>query len=341
MRVAIGLMAALLAFGTPSFAQREALPVQPTPAGPHRIRLILKDGSYQIVLRYKVLGDRVSFLSAERAGQTEEIPLALVDLPATKAWEKQHADPSDPQSAHSGQDRAPVLDPELAKEEADRAMITPEVAPDLRLPPEDNILALDTWRGAPELIPLEQQHTDLNKQTGHGILKGIISPRSAAHQVVQLKGEKADVQLHVQDPILYVRLDDAMPASGEALTVDTHGKTPPPDKPREGPGEYAIVRVDVRQDARIVTSFQASLLGVRPQDDVTETEVTPMPGGHWAKIVPKTNLLIGEYALVEVLGENQLNLGVWDFGIHPTAPENRDAVLPEKKRPSTLERRAP
>jgi hypothetical protein len=31
---------------------------------------------------------------------------------------------------------------------------------------------------------------------------------------------------------------------------------------------------------------------------------------------------------------------VWDFGVHPVAPENRDAIKPEPKRPVTLERRA-
>jgi hypothetical protein len=151
--------------------------------------------------------------------------------------------------------------------------------------------------------------------------------------VVQLKGEKAEVQLHVNDPVIYLHLDDARAASGEALTVDTHGASSAQARDKSaGANEYAIVRVDVRQDARVVTSFRASLLGVKPQDDVFETTVTPLPGGHWAKITAKEPLLIGEYCLVEVLGEKEINLGVWDFGVHPTAPENRDAIKPEKKR---------
>jgi hypothetical protein len=344
-RLLVPLLAcALSANALAVHAQRAALPVDPAAPNPHRIHLILKDGSYQVVTSYKILKDRVQYRSAERAGQTEEIPLDLVDLSATRAWEKQHSMTPEERAAEDQRNGPPVLDPELAKEEADRAAITPEVASNLRLPAEDTLLALDTFQGAPELIPLEQQHSELNRQTGHSILRGIVNPRSATHPVAQLKGEKADVQLHVQDPVLYLRLDDAMPASGEVMTIDTHGHTPAPDKPHDKndtPGTYAIVRLDVRQDARIVTSFQASLLGSERQPDVTETVVTPLPGNHWAKIVPKTPLLIGEYALVEVLGEKEINLGVWDFGIHPTAPENRDALLPEKKRPSTLERRGP
>jgi hypothetical protein len=325
MRFAVWLLTLILA--ATATAQRQALPADSAPA-PHRTRLILKDGSYQIVMSYKVVGDRVRFVSAERAGQTEEIPLTLVDLDATQRWEAQHTPP-----AEGAEQRPPVLDPELAKEEADRAMISPEVAPDLRLPPEDSILALDTWQGAPELVPLNQQQSDLNRQTGHGIFKGIVNPRSASHAVVQLKGEKADVQLHVNDPVIYLKLDDAQTGSGEALTVDTHGASAAQKEDRPtGLHEYAIVRVDVRQDARVVTSFQAALLGVKPQDDVFETTVTPLPGGHWAKIAVKEPLLIGEYCLVEVLGEKEINLGVWDFGVHPTAPENRDALKPQKKR---------
>jgi hypothetical protein len=328
MRVAVWVLTAVLAAGGSAKGQRQALPTD-TAGGPHRTRLILKDGSYQIVMSYKVVGDRVLLVSAERAGETEEIPLALVDLDATKRWETEHTANSD----ETGLQRPPVLDPELAKEEADRAMISPEVAPDLRLPTEDSVLALDIWQGGPELVPLNQQQSDLNQQTGHGIFKGIINPRSVSHVVVQLKGEKAEVQLHVNDPVIYLHLDDARAASGEALTVDTHGASSAQARDKSaGANEYAIVRVDVRQDARVVTSFRASLLGVKPQDDVFETTVTPLPGGHWAKITAKEPLLIGEYCLVEVLGEKEINLGVWDFGVHPTAPENRDAIKPEKKR---------
>ena len=334
MRACVWIVAGLLA-GAPAagFArapQRQALPPE-SPSSPRRTRLILKDGSYQLVLSYKVLKDRVQFVSAERAGETEEIPLALVDLDATHRWEKQHTAPAEGEAAQEA--APPVLDPELAKEEADRAMITPEVAPNLRLPAEDSVVVLDTWHDTPELVPLSQQESDLNQQTGHGIFKGIISPRSSQHPIAQLKGEKADVQLHVDDPVIYLRLDDAQPASGEVLTVDTHGASPAqPKNTEQTPGDYVIVRVDVRQDARIVTSFQASLLGSKRQQDVIETTLTPLPGGHWAKIVPKESLLIGEYCLVEVLGEKEINLGVWDFGIHPTAPENRDVIRPEKKR---------
>jgi hypothetical protein len=93
------------------------------------------------------------------------------------------------------------------------------------------------------------------------------------------------------------------------------------------------VRVDVRQDARVVASFNTSREGsTRREEDVIQTSSTLLPGGHWTKIVPTERLLFGEYCLIEILADNQVNLSVWDFGVHPTAPENRDVILPEKRR---------
>ena len=40
-----------------------------------------------------------------------------------------------------------AIDPELLKEEADRRSLTPEVAPNLNLPEQDSVLALDYFQG--------------------------------------------------------------------------------------------------------------------------------------------------------------------------------------------------
>src|ERR1700684_2165975 len=53
------------------------------------VRLYLKDGTYQLTAEYKVLPDRVRYLSSER-GEWEELPLDLIDLARTKKEAAQH-----------------------------------------------------------------------------------------------------------------------------------------------------------------------------------------------------------------------------------------------------------
>ena len=338
----LSLALLLLAPGAQAqLAQRSSPAASASIQPPHRTRLILKDGSYQVVMSYTVVGARVRFISAERGGEPEEIPLALVDLPATERWDREHA-PLDP-NAPPGQRPAPALDPELLKEEADRAALSPEVAPNLRLPPEAPILVLDTFRASPDLVPLVQSQGHLKPQAAHNTIRAIVRPRSATHSIVVLKGEKSDVQLHVPDPTFYLKLDDELPSSGSALTVDTHGASGQAGARKLSPtNDYVIVRTDVRQDARVVASFDITALGTaKHQEDIVETTPTVLPGGHWLKLVPAEQLLIGEYALVEVLNEKEVNLGVWDFGVHPSAPENRDLIKPEPRRPARLDHRPP
>jgi hypothetical protein len=325
-------------------APQHTTALQPNNTAPHRTRLILKDGSYQIVMSYRIVGNLVRYVSAERGGAEEEIPVALVDFDATQRWEKQHtqAAPPDPDNPQT-----PAIDPELLKEEADRAALTPEVAKDLRLPEEDSTLALDTFRGTPELVPLAQTDSDLNRNTGHNLLKAAVNPLSAAHQIVQLKGETSPVQLHVKDLVLYLRIGDESVGNtaGTPLTVDTHGAT---SRIQNDPGggaatsRYVIVRADVRTGARVIDSFRIPLLGTgQHQEDVVETTTELLPGGHWLRITPKDPLDFGEFALMEVISDKSVNLGVWDFGVHPVAPENRDIIKPEPRRRGTLERHGP
>src|SRR6202789_4105654 len=203
--LAAALLAVVLAASPATHAApQHTTAIQPDDTAPHRTRLILKDGSYQIVMSYRIVGNLVRYISAERGGAEEEIPVALVDFDATQRWEKQHATPEG--EGDTGGSQAPAIDPELLKEEADRAAYTPEVAKDLHLPEQDSVLVLDTFRGTPELVPMPQSDGSLNRNTGHNVLRAAINPLSSSHQIVQLKGEKSPIQLHVDTPVLYVRI---------------------------------------------------------------------------------------------------------------------------------------
>ena len=329
-----------LLFGPAAMRSQTVIPQPESSQAQRRIHLILKDGSYQVVTSYSVVGDVVKYVSAERGGEREEIPVELVDLDATRRWEKAHT----PVAEGGDKGRAPALDPELLKEEQERRSLTPMIEPDLRLPEDDSVLALDEFQGKPELVPLTQSEGDLNRVTGHSVLKKALNPKAAAHQLLTLRGERSFVQLHVDTPAIYLRIGEASaPSTGGApLVVDTHGASSAKDSSdiRPDNSQYVVVRTDVRVDARVVASFSLEALNSgRHIDDVIEMNQETLIGGHWMKLSPKRPLEFGEYVLMEVVSEKEINLGVWDFGIHPQAPENRDAIKPEPKRRIDLERR--
>lgn len=302
-----------------------------------RTRLYLKDGSYQVVVRYQVAGNRVRYISAERAGDWEEVPLGLVDWDATRKWEKEHA----PGAAMQTAPTLPV-DPEELKDRADKAARMPEVRPDLFLPEDGGVLALDTFRSTPELAQLKQSQSEAGADTSHNILKAAIHPQSVSHQLLQLPGIQAKVQLHVDMPVLYVSLEGGTPTDAEPrdFKVDTRGAGKDTVQGGSPASRYVIVRADVRRDLRVVGSFNLSRLGDGSQSDIiVETQTEVMPGGRWMKLTPSEPLAFGEYALMEVLSQKEVNLGVWDFGVHPVAPENREVILPlVKKRLTVVER---
>ena len=48
-----------------------------------------------------------------------------------------------------------------------------------------------------------------------------------------------------------------------------------------------------------------------------------LPGGLLDELTPKSPMLIGQYALVEVLGPKVLNADVWAFGVIPRRTRTR------------------
>jgi hypothetical protein len=310
----------------------------PSVAQARNQRLVLKDGSYQVVTKYQKVGDRVRYLSAER-GQWEEIPENLVDWPATQAWANDHkpgAHPPVEEPPPQAQPVSPTI-PEAAqidKEEQRERARTPYVASNLRLPDQDGVWALDTFRDMPELVALTQNTGGINRETGHNVLRSTLNPLGGMKQAVQIPGAKARVELHVNDPVLYVSITglDEDEADPSAVTVETNGAASVKEKNGSSANsQYAIVRVtsNYKKDLRVVTGINIGVTGKATQtQDLIATTSQVLPGGRWVKLTPEQPLTIGEYALMELLGPGQVNLSVWDFRIDPQAPDNKNALMP-------------
>ena len=280
----------------------------------HAKRLILKDGGYQAVTEYKVEGDRVHYYSAERF-IWEDIPNSMIDWDATN---KYNANPI--KNDHSREDREEAEEEE--REQAKTEAEAPTVAPRLRLPDADvgGVYLLDEWKGRPELAEIVQSGADLNKNMRKNVLRAAVNPLGSAHQSFELQGAHARVQAHVTTPTIYLCVESG------AKTVDVND-------------HYRIVRVDTnaQKNTRSIGTLNVKITGKTSQSEkFVPSTAAKINQGAWVKITPNQPLTPGEYAVVEMLGENEVNLYVWDFGVNSAAAENTNITAPSPVRPSPI-----
>jgi hypothetical protein len=311
----------------------------PVPAQDLAHRLILKDGSYQLVTKYEVKGERVRYKSAER-DEWEELPSSLVDWPATEKYEKDRTAVIPEAAALDKEEK------ETADREAQRSNL-PQVAPGLRLPEDSGVFLLDNFQGQPQLVEMQQTEGDINRNAKANIFRGAINPIATAKQRVELQGEHASLHAHVAVPSIYINVDaqDQLPPSGE--TASAQMSQPSLDAPRaesqrpqqpQQPEQavvpfdrFRIVRAKVKGGKRIVSDLKRSAAGKISQDqDFVNTTIDRISGG-WLKLTPTRDLAPGEYALVEIQGSEGMNLYLWDFSVNPNAPPNANPWKPEVK----------
>ena len=295
-------------------------------------RLILKDGTFQIVRKYEIVGDRVRYISIERSGDWEELPVDLVDWDATRKWEQDHIDHGPNGTSPAMKEAEDIDKEEFAARENQQARM-PEVSRGLELPDREGVFVLDTYQGTPELVELVPCELAINAKNKHGL--STLNPLAGAKANLELDGAHARVHLHVNDPAFYLSLDtpdDNQPLVTHALTVQVRNSKPVANgkhgahSPSSG---FAIVRVDERQAVRIVGAIHLSPTGAVTQDEnVMAAKAEVMPGKHWLKLTPLNHLLIGEYVLVEILSANGINQSVWDFRVDPRTGDNPGSIGP-------------
>jgi len=327
--------AVLLAASVPAVAQDQKQPIKVKPDAPglaKNHRLILKDGSYQLVREYQIVGDRVRYKSIERNGDWEELPASLVDWDATKKWELNHGNEEEEGSSPAMKE-AEELDKEEAAERLEERQRRPEIVKGLELPDEDGVFAFDTFRGTPELVELVPSDVAINTKSKKGV--SFINPLAGAKADLELPGQKAKVHLHVNDPAFYLSLetpDQAEKVLSHALTVPTGGAKEQTSRKHGAHSQssgFALVRVDQRKEVRIVGAIHLSPTGtVSQNEDIVPTKIEVLPGKRWLKLTPQQPLTIGEYALVEIISPSEINQSVWDFRVDPTLGDNPYSLTP-------------
>ena len=236
----LALFALLLAFALPSVAQND-----PTK------RLVLKDGSYQSVVKWEVKGDRVRYLSAERF-EWEEVPGSLVDWDATNKY----AEDLKKGVSHSAAD----VDKEVEAERKEMDARSPEVAPGLRLPDTGGVFLFETFAQLPQLVELAQNGSDINRNTGTNILRATVNPLASAKQTIELPGLHAAVQAHGGRPAIYVSAADE--AKAPASSTDKSAGSAPVDKndadKKSEPAaqRFQIVRLQPKKSTRVVGNLK-------------------------------------------------------------------------------------
>lgn len=302
-------------------------------------RLILKDGSYQLVTKYEVKGDRVRYLSAER-DDWEELPTSLIDWPATDKFERDRA-------AGSAVPEAVQLDKEIEAENSRAEALLPEVAPGLRLPENSGVFLLDSFQGEPQVLEIQQTAGDIARNSKANIFHGALNP-AGLKETIELEGAHAPVQAHVDVPSLYINLaDDPNQPTDINQAVKDSSRTPQASQqpqtaqqPSVPFDRFRIVHADVKNNKRIVGSVKRQATGkISQEQHLAKTTITRVSGG-WFKLTPTEPLPPGEYALVEmtgqedVMGKQGMNLYVWDFGVNPKAPANQNPWKPSAPEPN-------
>jgi hypothetical protein len=283
-----------------------------TPALPRGKKLVLKDGTFQLVRDYQRNGERVRYMSAER-GDWEEIPAAMVDWDATaKAAAAQQAEEDALAKKIHAQEQAQKMETVM---DVDASL---QVAPGVFLPPGEGMFLID----GKSVKPLEQVGSQI-KTDKKQYLKRVLSPIPIvpSKQNVQIPGTRASIRVTNGQAEFYLR--EAPPDPDRTTPIVKSSR------PGESGPEIELVRATVKGDKRQLESIK-SLFGEHLEEQrntisIQRWEIAPTV----FRFTVSEPLPPGEYALAEILPDG-MNLFVWDFGVDPA--RGTQPITPLKKK---------
>jgi len=275
---------------------------QPVPSAtpaeiPRGKKLVLKDGTYQVVREYQRNGERVRYFSEER-GEWEEIPASMVDWDATAkdAAATEKASASMVAKIHK-QEEAKRMD-NVADIDASL-----QVGDGVFLPQGEGLFVVEG-----KSIRLLQQAGSRAKTDTLRTIEQIMSPVPIVpgKQTVILQGSHATLRLKTTTPEFYLR--EAPPDQDRASPILKSSR------PGESGPDLVLIRAKVVHNGRQLESI--NLLFGQPvskkRDDVSVQRWEVAPSVY--RFTLSGELTPGEYVMAEVL-EDGLNYFVWDFGV--------------------------
>src|SRR2546430_12791778 len=282
------------------------------PAWPRGKKLVLKDGTFQLVGDYRRNGERVRYLSAER-GDWEEIPAAVVDWDATaKAAAAEQAEEDALAKKIHAQEQAQKIETMM---DVDASL---QVAPGVFLPPGEGMFLID----GKSVRPLEQVGSQV-KTDKKQFLKKVLSPIPIvpSKRNVEILGNRASIRVTNGQAEFYLR--EAPPDPDRTTPIVKSSR------PGESGPELELVRATVKGNKRQLESiknlFGEQLEEKRNSISIQRWEIAPTV----FRFTISEPLPPGEYALAEILPDG-MNLYVWDFGVDPAMGSK--ATTPLKKK---------
>jgi hypothetical protein len=244
-------------------------------------KLILSDGSFQVVREYRREGDRVRYYSLERSAW-EEIPATLVDWAATQKAEAE-------QDGQQEELAKQIAESEKKARFADMDVDTSfEVRPGTFLPDNVGFYVLDRDK----ISPMQQEKADMHTEKGRELAKIVTGvPLISSKQDMEIRGKQAKLRIHTGDAEFYFRTAD---------------KREP---------HLILLRVEVRGEKRTVAVISTNIAG---QQTFKNREVSLLQWdaarGLYRYTVDQP-LEPGEYAIIEKTPNQEQSMYVWTFGV--------------------------
>ena len=145
----------------------------------------------------------------------------------------------------------------------------------------------------------------MNNEADDNVLRSPLDRKANISEQFELNGPRARVQAHVPLPQLFVNI---------------HAE--PREQQIELTNRFRILRLEPKKDSRVLMRVKVSVLGKQSLSQQSVATRIESMGEGWVKVIPTLALLPGEYALVEMLGQNEFNTYAWDFGVDLNAPAN-------------------